>query len=154
MREVLMGMGDLSIIKFLEENGIINPKSIPAITIEVYKDQASRYFAKKDYKSALAELEKAYAINSLDEAVLYDIACCHSMLGDPDRAILFLKKAVEAGFTDWRHMNRDKDMDPLRENPKFKEIIERLKSSDPTYDPAKDDKTEPEKPKEPEHGGK
>jgi tetratricopeptide (TPR) repeat protein len=156
LRTVLMGAGDLSIVKFLEENGVINPKSIPAITIEIYKDQANKYFGKKDYKSALAELEKAYAIESTDEAVLYNIACCHSMLGDPDRAIVFLKKAVAAGFADWRHMNRDKDMDPLRGDPRFKEIIEGLKAQDRTRDPAgdKDDEGKPKDSPPPDGDGR
>lgn len=138
IRTAILKGGDLSIVKFLEKHGIINPKSIPAITIGIYVDQAHRYFDKKDYKKALAELEHAYRIDPKHNGVLYDMACCHSMLGNPEKAIVFLQEAVKNGFDDWRHMKRDTDLDNIREDARFKGLIRKLQSEDLTYDPEKE----------------
>ncbi len=41
-----------------------------------------------------------------------------------EKAIEMLEKAVEAGFTDLDHMRKDPDLDPIRNHPGFKEILD------------------------------
>ena len=40
-----------------------------------------------------------------------------------ERALSLLRKAIENGYADYRHMQEDADLDPLRELPAFAEIM-------------------------------
>ena len=58
--------------------------------------------------------------------ILYNVACLFSQAGEVDEAIDTLGQAVSAGlrYKDW--IEHDSDFDPLRENPRFKELLARL----------------------------
>ena len=48
-------------------------------------------------------------------------------LNDRSRALDALKRAVEKGFKDAAALERDKDLDALRDDPAYKQIVEELK---------------------------
>jgi arylsulfatase A-like enzyme len=58
-----------------------------------------------------------------DGDLLYDKACTRSLSGDLDRSIEYLESAIEAGFTRWNLIESDADLRPLRESPKFSELL-------------------------------
>src|SRR4051812_28783219 len=60
---------------------------------------------------------------------LYNTACARALAGHPDKALEALGKAVEAGFFDWQLAEKDEDLASLRENPKFQEILSKLKGA-------------------------
>jgi adenylate cyclase len=62
---------------------------------------------------------------ALDGATLYDIACMFTAFGDHDLAIDLLERAIAAGFVGVV-IHNDPDLDPLREMPRFKEIVSKL----------------------------
>jgi len=59
---------------------------------------------------------------------LYNTACAYSLLGATEKALDFLELSVEKGFSNKVHMEQDPDLAPLREDPRFKEILKKLKS--------------------------
>jgi hypothetical protein len=63
-----------------------------------------------------------------DFAFSWDVACAYAMLGDADSALDWLENAVERGFLNYRYLGEiDPTLAPLREEPRFKELIARAR---------------------------
>jgi len=65
------------------------------------------------------------ALPLLKNETEYDQACFYAIYGNTDKAIALLKIAIEKNQTTLDWLNKDPDMDFIRDNPKFKEIIEK-----------------------------
>lgn len=84
---------------------------------------------------ALLDLgEKEKAIAALDSVLVkdslehnYDAACLYSLMGDKPKALMYLRKALENGFTQFHHISRDEDLDAIRDMDEFKSMIEEFK---------------------------
>jgi tetratricopeptide (TPR) repeat protein len=46
-----------------------------------------------------------------------------------ERALATLRQAVQQGFKDWKHMKKDKDLDPLRSRGEFQKLVAELEGS-------------------------
>ena len=57
---------------------------------------------------------------------LYSLAASHAALGDTEAAIAALKKAIAAGWIDYRSMEFDPRFDSIRDTHSFKDILLRL----------------------------
>ena len=55
----------------------------------------------------------------------YNIACCYSTLGQTDAGLDALDSALASGFEDYEKVRKDANLAKLRENPKFKTLIDR-----------------------------
>ena len=53
---------------------------------------------------------------------LYNAACAQARLGNIDQSLDFLAKAIDAGFRDAAQLDKDADMNPLRDNDRFKTL--------------------------------
>jgi len=62
---------------------------------------------------------------------LYNIACCESLLGNFESALLYLEQAISAGFRDVEHMRADTDLDNIRNLEKFGALMEKASSEQP-----------------------
>jgi TolB-like protein/Tfp pilus assembly protein PilF len=58
--------------------------------------------------------------------VLYNVACTYAHLGEHDRAIDCLDEAAMFGMGHKEWFEHDSDLDPLRDNPRFQELLSRL----------------------------
>jgi tetratricopeptide (TPR) repeat protein len=56
-------------------------------------------------------------------ASLYKTACALSRKGDRARALDFLQKSIEAGFDDPDLVRKDEDLDNLRGDPRYRELL-------------------------------
>jgi len=58
--------------------------------------------------------------------VLTNAACLHAKLGNKERALEYLEQCFAKGFgkRDW--VERDPDYDILRDDPRFKALLEKL----------------------------
>ncbi|PYU78446.1 MAG: hypothetical protein DMG50_27520 [Acidobacteria bacterium] len=64
---------------------------------------------------------------STDAHTIYNVACTYSHLQMKKEALTTLKRAAEAGFSEWDLAARDTDLACLREEPEFKRMLERGK---------------------------
>ncbi|MFB3892984.1 MAG: PDZ domain-containing protein [Phycisphaerae bacterium] len=55
----------------------------------------------------------------------YNLACAYSRLGNKDQAFDSLGRAVELGYSDFTHLERDEDFDALRKEPRYKALLAR-----------------------------
>ena len=51
--------------------------------------------------------------------LIYNIACCESLLGRKDEALEHLRLAVDAHAPFLEHARDDTDLDPVRDDPRF-----------------------------------
>lgn len=59
--------------------------------------------------------------------LLYNLACVYSLSGEKRRAIDTLGKAVQRGFANAAELERNGQLDAIREEPGFKKIVEELR---------------------------
>ncbi len=69
-------------------------------------------------------VQRALAVDAEEPIIAYNAACVYVSLGDHQRAIDCLASALRSGslFADW--VANDPDLDPLRDNPRFREVLE------------------------------
>lgn len=53
----------------------------------------------------------------------YNLACCLSLTGDTDGAFDALELAVRHGWDDPRHLGADPDLDSLRDDPRYAQLV-------------------------------
>lgn len=83
----------------------------------------------------LGEIEKAkefmnkiIELDTNNEGVYYDAACLYSRIGDKDKALLNLRLCLEKGFRRFYHIELDDDLDFIRKEKEFKELIDKYKN--------------------------
>lgn len=68
----------------------------------------------------------------------YNIACIHSLNKEADKALEYLKKAVDLGFDDYEFMTNDPDFDFIRQDPRYVSIASEMVAQDEDMDPSFD----------------
>ena len=58
-----------------------------------------------------------------DPDVRYNLACRYALLKQPDLAVATLRAAIELGYRDFRYMIRDRDLDAIRKDPRFRALL-------------------------------
>lgn len=86
-------------------------------------DQVLTRLERGDYVAAAPLLEQYLKRRPSDGVMLYNAACVRAQLGEVERAERRLLDAVKAGFRGFSHMQRDHDLDPLRDRPMLQAII-------------------------------
>jgi len=82
-----------------------------------------------DHEGGRRNMEVALRLQPEDFGTLYNAACFHAQIGDDDRALDMLDRAVDTGqgFRDW--IEHDHDFVNIRHLPRFQAILSRLDAS-------------------------
>lgn len=86
------------------------------------------YLFLKEYHSSIKHFKICLKERDNDRLVHYNIACAYALAGHKEKAFHHLWKAVENGYDDVEHMKNDEDLSSLRDDERFKELLERMKS--------------------------
>jgi non-specific serine/threonine protein kinase len=70
--------------------------------------------------------DRAYATDPDDPYTVYGVACSYSRSQRVEEALDYLERSVSCGFAHKEWMERDVDLDPLREHPRFAAIMASL----------------------------
>ncbi|MBC8871460.1 MAG: tetratricopeptide repeat protein [Planctomycetes bacterium] len=81
--------------------------------------------ARGEYAQAEQVLRKSIERVPHNASSHYNLACVLARQGRNDEALAALEKSVELGFRDARHMEADEDLKSLRENDRFKDILDK-----------------------------
>jgi tetratricopeptide (TPR) repeat protein len=73
--------------------------------------------------AALVNLQAAASTGDVDEQVHYNIACLLAQKGEKDNALRELAVAVKKGYANRALIERDTDLDPIRDDPRFRKIL-------------------------------
>jgi|GEM_PF-1247751 len=66
---------------------------------------------------------KAVSINPDDSMPYYNLCCLFAKKGNPNAAFLWLDRAIEKGMRDRAFMKQDLDLEPLRDDSRYKAIM-------------------------------
>ena len=58
-----------------------------------------------------------------DALAHYNLACSYALLKRPDQSLKTLRRAVELGYRDFRYMAEDHDLDAIRHDPRFRQLL-------------------------------
>jgi tetratricopeptide (TPR) repeat protein len=58
-----------------------------------------------------------------DALAHYNLACSFALLKRPDQSIKTLRRAIELGYHDFRYMREDHDLDSVRHDPRFRQLM-------------------------------
>lgn len=77
---------------------------------------------------AVSAINTAIAEAPTDNSVYYDAACVYSIMGDKANALKYLEKSLELGFARFFHIEKDFDLDFIRNTDEFKSLINKYKT--------------------------
>ena len=74
-------------------------------------------------EEAKVEGGKALKYNPKDAVMMYYGACLYSILNENQKAVEYLKKAVDNGYGNFEWIKRDPDFENIRKEPGYLELI-------------------------------
>lgn len=108
----------------------------------IYSNLGTAYFARKKYKEALEAYDTALRIDPeifehhssygvlLQESSVterakfhYYLAKTYAKAGQNERALLYIRKALEEGFSERKKLMEDPEFAGMRDTPEFKELL-------------------------------
>lgn len=92
-------------------------------TPERYECVHYAYQGLGQYEKAKQVMDVIIAKDTTSKENYYDAACLYSRMQDKDSALRYLEKALKLGYNRFAHMERDFDLDFLRNSEEFKALI-------------------------------
>ncbi len=90
---------------------------------DAHRDLGYALSKKGQLDDAIAAYREAMKLDPQDAYPPYNVACAFALMGDKDQAFEWLEKAANVGYKDTAHMATDPDLDSLRGDPRYNEII-------------------------------
>lgn len=92
------------------------------------------YLGKND--KAIEYMDKLLAADSTGN--YYDAACLYSIMGEKDKALDYLEQSFATGFKNFHHLDKDYDMDNIRDTERYKALLAQYNKPEAEEDPATD----------------
>ena len=103
--------------------------------LELEADKNNRYQTLSFIYQAIGQNDKAIELMNQSlkaepksDGVYYNAACLYSIMNRSQEALDYLEKSLELGYDDFGHMGVDFDLDPIRDLPEYKTLIEKYKT--------------------------
>ena len=90
---------------------------------DVLRAQASNLTTKGLLKEGLKVDQRLVQVRPRDPTAHYNLACSYALLKKPDLALKTLRRAVELGYRDFRYMREDRDLESIRHDPRFRQLL-------------------------------
>ncbi len=74
--------------------------------------------------------EDALNLSRADHDMAYWVGSTYSILGEKDLAFKWLNRAIKLGNQNWPHFEHDKSLNPLRDDPRFAELMSKMGNGD------------------------
>ena len=80
----------------------------------------------KNEERAVEFARRAMEVDPDDPMLLYNVACTYAQLGRTEEALEALERGVEKGWGDKNWIEHDSDLDSIRDNPRYKAIVQAM----------------------------
>jgi tetratricopeptide (TPR) repeat protein len=91
--------------------------------VDVLRVQGNNLTLKGRYAEGLQIDKRLVGLRPGDALAHYNLACSYALLKRPEQALKTLRRAVELGYRDFRYMREDRDLDSIRHDPRFRQLI-------------------------------
>lgn len=78
-----------------------------------------------DAKGGAQAYQRALELGYRGPTIMYNLACCAARYGDADNAFRWLDRAEKAGFEVGEHIGTDSDLDGIRNDPRYDQLLQR-----------------------------
>lgn len=121
----LVLLGDEGIAALLEAG--VKTDGLNPYTVAVRIHLGNSYLERSEYDKALEQYKKAIELEPKNSIVLYNLACTYSRMKKLEEALDALERAVQCGYRDVGWMEKDADLDNLRDETRYKALVRRLR---------------------------
>ncbi len=109
--------------------GLAARRVLAAIGVQVGFYMPRELVEKKRFKEAATLYEVATEIRPGDPVALYNLACAQALAGDRKRALASLDRSVKAGWNDAAQMEKDPDLESLRQEKAFADLLAQVRKA-------------------------
>lgn len=110
-------------VEVAESSLLLDPNNTRALYLG-----ANGLVALGDQEKGLEWIRRALALAPGDPMVLYNAACIYALVGKQEEALNCLEAAYEEGITQRGWYENDSNLDSLREYPRFRALLEKLRA--------------------------
>jgi adenylate cyclase len=111
----------LRAIELIERHLDMNPDDTRALYLG-----AANLSSMGESQRAMDWANRALESGSEEPLVLYNVACTYALLGETERSLELLEKAVNLGWGDRAWLQTDSDLNSLRNDSRFKALLEKI----------------------------
>lgn len=112
---LLLGMGE----KSAAQKDFLKCLELDTADMSQMSDAFYAFHFLGDDRNAVRLLDTSLA----HDGSLYDAACLYSLMGDHGKALDYMKKAFEEGYSSFNHIAHDHDLDNVRDDEAFKRLV-------------------------------
>jgi tetratricopeptide (TPR) repeat protein len=91
--------------------------------VDVLRVQGNNLTLKGRYADGLQIDKRLVKLRPNDPLAHYNLACSYALLKRTDHALKTLRKAIELGYRDFRYLKEDRDLDSIRHDPRFRQLL-------------------------------
>jgi tetratricopeptide (TPR) repeat protein len=91
--------------------------------VDVLRVLGNNLTLKGRYAQGLQIDKRLIQLRPNDPLAHYNLACSYALLKRAELAIKTLRRAVELGYRDFRYMREDHDLDSIRHDPRFRQLL-------------------------------
>jgi tetratricopeptide (TPR) repeat protein len=91
--------------------------------VDVLRAHGNNLTLKGRYADGLEIDKKLIQLRPTDALAHYNLACSYALLKKPELALKTLRRAVELGYRDFRYMREDRDLESIRHDPRFRQLL-------------------------------
>jgi len=91
--------------------------------VDALRAHGNNLTLKGRYHDGLIIDQRLIELRPNDPIVRYNLACSYALLGRSDASLNSLRQAIEMGYRDFRYIREDRDLDAIRNDPRFDRIL-------------------------------
>ena len=111
--------------EFIQQKGNDFEAAYEKKDLKAYNALLSEYLSMYEKLAADEKKQHAYLLSN----IYYNLSCIYAISNDKKSALANLKKAIDAGYNDYRHVQLDTDLDNIRNEKEFLELNKKLKQT-------------------------
>jgi len=123
LRQTLDELGSRFLREFLEVEISRHPDNVEALA-----ELGQVYTNRGEWEAGLQVDLRLVELVPQSSTAYYNLACSYALLGRNQEAIDSLEQAVKLGYDDGDFMLQDEDLASLREEQRFRALLERIRS--------------------------
>jgi hypothetical protein len=97
--------------------------------LDVLRGMGNNLTLKGRFADGLVIDKRLVQLRPRDPLSHYNLACSYALLKRPEHSLRTLRKALELGYRDFRYLREDHDLDSVRQDPRFRQLLREYENS-------------------------